>query len=471
MKYATVAEIREFDKALLTHVNQEDLLARAAAGVSDFVSDMCGNGKPDVYVLPGKGFNGEDAKIAGRNLDERGFRVMFCGGSGETALPFMVRRGSVIIDGVLGIGAKDPPRGAALEMIRWINSMRGRAKIVAVDVPSGWNADTGEPFSGNPDDVVAADYTVCMGLPKIGMAREGSLRWCGCVYAHDLGDSVRRPAEPSICSAGRLTPPNEMITESDVNALVPPRKWDGHKGDYGHVVVIGGAVGYAGAPVIAATGAMRSGAGLVSLLMPESCRSGFIPPIPPEVMVRPLEQHFDLTGKVVVVGPGYAGCTSDDILRLANESGARGIVIDADGLNAFKGKAELMRKIKVPCIITPHPGEAAKLLGESGAARGDARPPTLEKLVGATGATVVLKGAGTLVSAPGEGVHLAPFANPGMSKGGMGDFLAGMCGACLARGFSAFGAARVAAWKHADAGARCAWRLGHDTMRATDLLS
>jgi len=168
-----------------------------------------------------------------------------------------------------------------------------------------------------------------------------------------------------------------------------------------------------------------------------------------------------------VVGPGYAKCSALKIVWLANENGAKAIVIDADGLNAFKGKAEFLKRVKIPCVITPHPGEAARLLGGNISNRAEA----LKKLVEITGATVVLKGAGTLVSAPGEGAHLVPFANPGMSKGGMGDFLAGMCGAFLARGLSPFDAARVAAWKHAAAADRCAWRLGHDTMQATDLLN
>jgi len=176
--------------------------------------------------------------------------------------------------------------------------------------------------------------------------------------------------------------------------------------------------------------------------------------------------NFNFENKVVVVGPGYAGCTSDDVLWLANESGARAIVIDADGLNAFAGKAELMKSITVPCIITPHPGEAARMVGKMH--RRDACAPSL---VETTSTAVILKGAGTLVSAPGEGVHLVPFANPGMSKGGMGDFLAGMCGAYLARGLKPFDAARVAAWKHAAAADRCAWRIGQDAMQATDLLS
>ncbi|MCL1910559.1 MAG: NAD(P)H-hydrate dehydratase, partial [Kiritimatiellaeota bacterium] len=282
-------------------------------------------------------------------------------------------------------------------------------------------------------------------------------KWCGCVYVNDLGRAR---------SLNAPYPPDEMVTEGDVEALIPPRRWDAHKGDFGHVVVVGGAVGYSGAAVIAARGAMDAGAGLVSVLM-AARRDGFAPPIPAEVMVRTCFFNNEknernetdenvsifslfslLENKTLVVGPGWGRFegAAEVVMRLANESGARAIVIDADGLNAFEGKAEKLKEIKVPCIITPHPGEAKRLLGMKCADRsGD-----LLQLVELTGAAVILKGAGTLVSAPGEGVHLIPFANPRMARGGTGDLLAGMCGAWLARGLSAFDAARVAAWKHAD---------------------
>ena len=463
MLYASISEIRAFDKTLAEQIvplpglsKQDGLLARAAAGLSDFVLKLCASGGggadallPDIYAVSGKGFNGADTRIAGQNLRERGFRVLFFDVS-ENAdglrahAPGTVRKGAVVLDGVLGIGAAGAPRGAAREAIRWINSLRGRARIIATDVPSGWNADTGAPFSD--DAVVEAEHTVCMGLPKIGMAKEGALKWCGCVHVNALGVPVG-----GLESGDGAR--DEMVTEGDADALIPPPRWDAHKGDFGHVVVVGGAAGYSGAPVIAARGALSAGAGLVSVLMPEEALK-FAPPIPAELMVRAVAESaafpraFDFAGKVAVVGPGWGrfGEAANIVLRFANESGAKALVIDADGLNAFEGKAEMLAEIKIPLILTPHPGEAKRLSGE----KRNSRAEDLSRLVELTGATVILKGAGTLVSAPGKGTHLIPFANPKMARGGTGDLLAGMCGAWLARGLAPFDAARVAAWKHAD---------------------
>jgi NAD(P)H-hydrate epimerase len=511
MRYANTEETRAIDEALARDISPyrwqtrgESLLSRAASGVSGFILGMCEDSAappPDVFVVFGGGDNGADAILAGLDLKERGWRVSFLAalpdGSEKGAVqrlrvrlgrehldwqnnedgwcsypPAFVRPGSVVIDGVLGIGVSGAPRGEARAAIRWINGLKGRARIVSVDIPSGLDPEYGEPAGWDPDDAVRADFTICMGLPKIGMERPGALAFCGSVYVNDL----EVPED-----VAHHTDSDELVSARDIAALLPPRRWDAHKGDFGHVAIVGGSPGYSGAPFLAALGAARAGAGLVTLLSPADALRHAPAPLP-ETMVRSLpgavatgaaleESGFDFAGKTVVAGPGFSRFdgAAESVLWLANESGAAALVLDADALNAFAGKAELLASIHIPLLLTPHPGEAARLLGTDAESIQSDRRLALMNLVSTTEAAVLLKGAGTLVSAPNEGFHLVACANPGMAKGGMGDFLAGVCGAYLARGLSPFDAARAAAWQHAAAADRAAWRLGRATMQPGDL--
>ena len=228
---------------------------------------------------------------------------------------------------------------------------------------------------------------------------------------------------------------------------------------------------------------MKSGAGLVSVFVPDAI-AGLVAGHAPEMMVQPLNSdvvtafsllasHVSFVGKMIVVGPGMSqrDGVREAVQWLLSSSGAAGIVLDADALNVLSGSVQTLAACTMQKIITPHPGEAARLLGISIAAVQTDRPAALRALVDLTGAAVILKGAGTLVSAPGHGIHLVASVNPGMARGGMGDVLAGMACAMLARGLTAFDAARAAAWLHARAGDIVAWRNGREAMLATDLVA
>lgn len=510
MRYVSTGEMRKIDEKTLVTTGvfsgfrEEDRLIKLASlGIADFVLRMTRGSAvlPTIYVVFGNGNNGADAVFAGWELAEQGFRVRYfasisadaakgvakmiadsgrCGhihwwGDHHrwTALPSSAfDSGSVVIDGVLGIGLQGAPTAGAEAAIAWINRMRGRAQIVSVDVPSGLDADSGT-HSGA---VVQADFTVTMGLPKAGMRFSSTLALTGSIYVNDL------EIASEILESGQKVNTEELVSLHDVAACIPKRKWDSHKGDFGHVCIVGGANGYCGAPALAARGALRTGAGLVSAFVPSAIQP-IVATQAPELMAWPLpgdavsaeslrKSGFDFSNKTLVVGPGMSQVSGvrEAVIWLLQDSGASGAVIDADGLNAFSGVAGELSKFKFPKIITPHPGEASRLLGVSVRSIQSDREGALKKLVELTGAAVILKGAGTLVSAPGRGVHLVPGVNPGMARGGMGDALSGIAGALLARGLEAFDAARAAAWIHSAAGDQAAWRKGREAMLATDLI-
>ncbi len=511
MRYVSTEEMRRIDGDLLATTcrfsgvpESDHLIKLASLGIVNLVLEMCASltVRPAIYVFFGNGNNGADAIYAGWELAEQGFKVQFYAALTEVEAKSVVRtltntgrcssiswyseeqpwtafppsaipRGSLIIDGILGIGVHGVPKEPAASAIRWINRLKGRTHIVSVDVPSGLNADTGAAQG----DVVNADVTVCMGMPKRGMSASSSLRQSGSIYVNDLEipDEYLDGIADAAC--------DELVTARDVAGCIPCRRWDSHKGDFGHVCVVGGTAGYCGAPALAALGAMGSGAGLVSVYVPKSI-AGLVAVYAPEMMVHPLKSDvvtaFSLlstqtsfAGKTIVAGPGMSqkDGVQEAVQWLLRCSGASGIVLDADALNILCGSVQTLAACTMQKIITPHPGEAARLLGISITMVQADRAAALRALVDLTGSAVILKGAGTLVSAPGRGIHLVAGVNPGMARGGMGDVLAGIAGAMLARGLTAFDAARAAAWLHARAGDIAAWRNGREAMLATDVVA
>lgn len=509
MRYVTTAEMREIDQQVLKttfrfpDVPESDHLVKIAAqGIVNQVLTLCGEQmvRPPVVVVFGNGFNGADALYAGWELAEHGFRVTFFAAMDEpdakgivkrltyaaqgfpitwlrevdpwTGLPpMMLTPGTIIIDGILGTGLHGAPREPMAAAIRWINRHKGRARILSVDIPSGLDADSGTA-SG---DVVEADCTVTMGLPKTGLAQPSALRWTGSIDVNNL-------AMPDDLRKGERDPSrDEMVTELDVAGWIPKRGWDAHKGDLGHVCVIGGAPGFGGAPALAARGALRAGAGLVSVFAP-ACVAASVSAQFPEAMVYALKTEtvsafaleltrFDFKGKTLVVGPGLSQeqTVKEAVSWLLTYQQPSGVIVDADALNVLSKDLTPLADFKGEKMITPHPGEAARLLGVTVTDVQADRAHALRKLVERTGSVVILKGAGTLVSAPGRGMHLVPGVNPGMARGGMGDVLAGIAGALLARGLPAFEAACAAAWLHVRAGDVLAWRYGREAMLAADV--
>lgn len=508
MKLVTTNQMRDVDRRTIEEfgVPGEVLMDRAGAGVADvvcYLARMCGYRDPTVLLIAGRGNNGGDAFVAARYLAERSIQceVWLAGdadairGDALKHLGHMRSAGvklrdlptlpdwedalssgqgaDILVDGVLGTGLSGPARGPAAGAIRWINTFADRSLVVSIDTPSGLNAAEGTAEGG----VVSADITATMGLPKIGLVSPGALEYVGVLEVIDIG------IPPQLES--RIDSDMELITAPDLHGLLPRRRRGSHKGTYGHVLLVGGSTGYAGAIALAAMAAARSGVGLVTALVPRAV-AAVVSGLVPEAMIHPGKQtrsgslaadsladwgrtpeEFD----AVLVGPGLSDCPSSRALveqLLANTE--KPVVMDADAINVCHGRPNVIRDAKGAVVLTPHPGEMARLLDAPIADVQADRAGAAARAVKATGAVVVLKGAGTLVAAKGRPTHVNLTGNPGMATGGTGDVLGGLLAGLLAQGLDPFDAARVAVYLHGRAGDNAAWRSSQAGLVAGDLV-
>ena len=389
-----------------------------------------------------------DARQAHEDLRTSGVRVL-------PYAPERLAEGEVIVDALLGTGLRGPAREQVARVIRDINGS-GRP-VLAVDVPSGLDSDTGVPLG----DTVRADCTVTFVGLKTGLFIGNGPEFAGTVFFDDLEIDPQQAGAPP----ARL----ERILDSTIQQALPRRARSSHKGDFGRVLIVGGGVGMPGAVRLAGEACLRVGAGLVTVAVaPEN-----VPAIAagrPELICLPLSdpealaETFTRTD-VIAIGPGlgrtpWARSVLDKVLR----AGKR-LVVDADALNIV---AESSAPVPEDWVLTPHPGEAARLLGtDTGEIQRD-RLAALEHLVGRYRGTVVLKGAGTLVGTPGCTPALCERGNPGMATAGMGDVLTGTIAGILAQCHDAWLAARVGVLVHAMAGDAAA-RTGERGLLASDV--
>ncbi len=516
MRFLTVDQMRAADRDAVTEagIPERVLMRRAGEALACAVARVAARRRTRTAVLvAGHGNNGGDACVAARVLREAGFRTRVlltapaarfrgvareaweamdaagvpwaepeasesaCGGWAEDAdrgaAPSAC--GGVVVDGVLGTGCAGAPAGAAARAIGWINRQRAHAAIIAADVPSGVHGDTGEAAGV----AAQADVTVTFARPKRGLLNPCGAERFGHVIVADIG------LPDALCDRGADDAPCECIALPELARFFPRRQWGDHKGACGHVAVIGGAAGTPGAPALAALGAVRSGAGLVSLAVPPQSAAAVAAWVPeamchtldaPRGVIAPQALAAGFPGldacTVIVAGPGLSrheeACRT--VARLL-ESSPRRLVLDADGLNAL---ADLFRGGWRPragqnLLLTPHPGEAARLLGLSVAAVEADRVAAVRLLAERYRAVAVLKGAGTLVCAPDGRPWLNRTGNPGMASGGMGDLLAGMVAALWAQGLEPVRAACTAVWAHGAAGDEAVWEEGRTALSATRL--
>lgn len=364
----------------------------------------------------------------------------------------------VLVDALLGTGLAGEVRADYAGLIGDAN--HSGLPVLSIDVPSGLNADTGASMGA----VVRADVTVTFIGVKQGLLTGQGPGVAGQLVFDDLGVPAEVYAQvPSHC---------RRVSLDALRAGLPPRRRDAHKGHFGHVLVVGGDHGYAGAVIMAAQAAARCGAGLVSV----ATRSEHVPVVlarQPEVMAHGVETDAHLSAllkraTVVVCGPGLGQSDwGKAMLKRVLESGLPR-VLDADALNllALQG----VRHTDVAQVVTPHPGEAARLLDAPVQALQQDRFASVRALHERLGGTVLLKGAGTLIADSGEQpLWLVDAGNPGMASGGMGDVLSGVIGALMAQGLAPLDAARLGALLHATAADRAA-ADGQRGLLATDLL-
>ncbi|BBB30997.1 NAD(P)H-hydrate dehydratase [Neptunomonas japonica] len=366
--------------------------------------------------------------------------------------------GEVIVDALLGTGLTGNVRGKFQLAINKLN--RGMCPVISVDIPSGLCADTGRVLGC----AVKADVTVTFIGLKLGLFMHQAVEHVGEL----LFDGLHIPEsvyEQVSVSAFRLG-------SDDVAECLPVRSRAAHKGAFGHVLVIGGDQGMGGAAIMAAEAALYSGAGKVTLatrtehITAALCRC-------PEVMVRAVESGLELLplleqADVIVFGPGLGQqAWADQMLQAVWKSNLPA-VIDADGLNSLLKKGKFNQLSRKNWILTPHPGEAARLLRNEIDVLQKDRIASVMELQRTAGGTVVLKGAGSLIT-DGDVVHLCSAGNPGMASGGMGDVLSGIIGGLLAQKLSPVDAARIGVYAHSAAADLCVRQSGERGLKATDL--
>jgi NAD(P)H-hydrate epimerase len=463
-------------------VSVSALMARAGAAVATVARRLLGrSGGRRVVVLVGKGNNGGDGLVAARDLEgdavvtallvvppaslagdpaahlaalrARRVRIEISSALDDTALDRTLAEADLIVDAIFGTGFRGPAAGEPARAIEAAN--RSGVPILAVDVPSGIDAATGR--AGPP--CVYAAATVTMGLPKRGLVQYPAAAHAGTVYVADIGLST------SLVDAAPI--PVSLVTGAWVNRTLPVRPPDGQKGQFGRVALVAGARGFVGAAILAARGAIRAGAGLVTVGLPASLAA-----VPagslPEAMTRALPETAEgsvaaraldeilewVSGSsVLAIGPGLTMhqevCA---LVRALLPRLDRPLIADADALNALAGEPERLRAVRAPKVITPHPGEMARLLGCEIAQVQEDRVETARTAAAGFGAVVVLKGARTVVASPDGRAMIVPAGNAAMATGGMGDVLTGAAAALVASGMPAFEAAACAAYLHGRAG-------------------
>ena len=371
-----------------------------------------------------------------------------------------------IVDALFGTGLTRALTGGARRAVAALNAA-GRP-IVSADLPSGLSADRGTLIG----PAVRAALTVAFGAPKPCHMLPPASELCGRVVVADIG--IRRATLSK--RAGRL-----WLTEAeDVRALLPARPLDSHKADFGSLAIVAGSRGKTGAAILAARGALRGGAGLVTVLCAESLAPVVVASLP-EAMTRGLPESdgalsadgasdavralrgFD----AAVMGPGLS--TAAETVRFL-ETAVAGtrlpLVADADALNAFAGRPRFFARHRGPVVLTPHPGEAGRLLGRSTAEVQADRLGAVRALARKSGAVCVLKGSRTLIAAPSGEVVVNPTGTPLLATAGTGDVLAGLLGALLAGGLPAFDAAVAGVWLHGAAAEAFTERFGDSGMLA-----
>ena len=455
------------------------LMSRAAAATFDALIAVWPETE-GLQVLCGTGNNGGDGYLVADLAHKRGIEAVVyqlgdtdrIGGDAKLAREQALANGvverpyergvlehwGVIVDAMLGTGLGGDVRGAYATAIEEINATD--AGIVAVDIPSGLCADSGRLLGA----AVRAELTVTFIGLKRGLFTLDAPDHVGELHFAGLGvpDAVYG-AVPASC---------HLLDLHALLATIPERPAASHKGDYGSVLVIGGDLGMGGAGLMAAEAALRCGTGLVRLATRPEHVAAAIARVP-EVMTRGIQDGLELltlidASDVLVVGPGLGQSDwSEQVLRMAHESG-RAMVLDADGLNLLAEGRVIPADARPNRIITPHPGEAARLLGQSTAEVQADRFAAVSALQARYGGVAILKGNGSLI-ADGARQWLCDYGNPGMASGGMGDVLSGVLGALLAQGHSLADSAAIGVSLHA-AAADIAALDGERGLVATDLI-
>ncbi len=508
MYLVTAAEMRELDRLTIEKYGTPGhvLMERAGVGAAELLlREFPHVHKALVLVLAGKGNNGGDGFVIARYLRQHGIRCEVVltakkaevkgdalrnlrafsrlrGRVTEVTEPAQLRivqdklsRCGLIVDALLGTGLNSAVRGLLATLIDLVNA--SPCPVLAVDIPSGLDSDYGVPLG----TAVQAQVTTTFAFPKVGQLIYPGAEYVGQLVIVDIGIAAQALTDIDLQT--------ELLLAEEIGSLVHKRSADGHKGDFGHVLVIAGSRGKTGAALICCQAAMRTGAGLVTLGSPASLNSVLASAVL-EVMTVPLADNdegslrFDneeelsraLAGKTaVVLGPGI-GVSSDTIAltRWLVTHCELPLVIDADGLNCLaQGIAawpKVLQKRSAPVILTPHPGEMSRLTRLSTTQVQERRVEIAHDFAQTYHCYLVLKGARTVISTPSGKNFINPTGNPGMATGGMGDALTGILGSLLAQGYPPEEATTLGVFLHGYIGDKIAQKQGEIGILARDII-
>lgn len=436
------------DHLFSTGVEAEPLMEKAGLGCALAIRNFFPR-SGQAILFCGKGNNGGDALVAGRWLRKWGWQVSALLSHQPAEMSELARKKLeelsqvpdraesggkrlVLVDGLLGIGARGPLRGAIGEAAARMNQMQreNSGTIFAVDIPSGLDGDTGQPYDG----AVTADFTLSICAPKKGIAADEAIHHVGRIVEIPLPEIPVEPTETK----------TQLLFPSNLKHRLPRRGFDFHKGKAGRIVIVAGSKGLTGAPVLTSLGASHSGAGLITVFVPEDIYPIVASQAPVEVMVKPfstMEEIVDFPADILAVGPGLGSDISDEMLEfIANDP--RPMVLDADALNVLAENPDRLNALPpAKRLLTPHPGELARLSDQ----KGD-RVSLTRQLAEKWKVTLLHKGSRTVIATPDETTALNTTGHPGMASGGMGDVLTGVCASLIGQGCSLHDAACLGSW-------------------------
>jgi hydroxyethylthiazole kinase-like uncharacterized protein yjeF len=502
MKLVTAAEMRELDRRAIQDLGIPSLVLMENAGRTTYqilrreFPDL----KGEVAVVAGRGNNGGDGFVVARYLANDGIPVVVfllgprdqVSGDGKVNLDILAQLGvevievlgeedlnsathrlaktGLIVDALLGTGLNSPVHGLMATLIERLNHLR--APVLAVDIPTGLSAETGEVLGV----ALKADVTVTFGWPKLGQIVPPGRDYVGRLWQVDISIPPQFAKEISL----------DLAEAHNLRGLLPPRDFGSHKGTFGHLLVLAGSEGKTGAATLTSMAALKAGAGLVTLGIPASLNDilevklteVMTVPLPEAVGVRALGKTAltavrDFLGEkfTVALGPGLGTHpeTRELVCRLVHDL-PQPMVVDADGVNNLAADTSCLLKAAGPRILTPHPGEMGRLVGLSVPEVQSRRLDLVRETAAKFNITLVLKGAQTLVAAADGRVSLNPTGNPALASGGTGDVLTGLIGGFLAQGLTPWEAARLGVYLHGLAADYFVRRHGPRGLVAGDLI-
>ncbi len=491
MKIFRTEQIRKIDSDTMLYepITSIDLMERAARVLTAAIIEKFGKKGNFFAIFAGPGNNGGDALAIARMLDasdektcvwlvnpkeklspdcEQNFKRLKESGTpihicNNEFTPTQLPENCIIIDGIFGSGLNKPAEGLFAKVIQFINNCR--ATIVAIDIPSGLHGEKSD--SSNACNTIQADTTLTLQFPKLSFFMPENDKFVGKWHILDINLSSRAIEEQKSCL--------HYTEQEEIAAMIPSRKKFSHKGDYGHALLIAGSQGMAGAAILAARATLRSGVGLLSVCTPR-CNNIILQTAVPEAMTLTGCGEYHLCQSptterytAVAIGPGLGtNKESEKALLHLIDTCKVPMVLDADALNIISGHPDTLKRLPAGSIITPHPGEFARLTG--GVKKREEQIAKATEMAQKNNICIILKGAYTAICSPDGNIYFNNSGNPGMATAGSGDTLTGVALALLARGLNATTAARIATYIHGLAGDIAANRYSETALTAGNIV-